>query len=169
MKKELTMEGIVIGVFLSTILVILILIILRHRKVSVVLKDYHFKEYDLIIGKDATEIFNYYNVTEMHGLSLDGAISRIVEGGTYIDGLSNYHPMDKELDMKLKPFIFLNIGSLNTEYTQDEIQTVIMHETMHMAIKQYHYQWDTHEELIITWAEREANMIFKLLKKARYI
>ena len=169
MKKELTMEGIVIGIFLSTILVILILIILRHRKVSVVLKSYHFKEYDLIIGKDATEIFNYYNVTEMHGLSLDGAISRIVEGGTYIDGLSNYHPMDKELDMKLKPFLFLNIGAMNNNYTSDELHTLIMHETMHMSVQQHHYQWDTQEEEIITWSEEQANMIFKLLKKDRYI
>jgi hypothetical protein len=169
MRKESIFEGTFLTIFISSVLVLLVLMVYYSRKKSIKVKAYHFEKYDLIIGKDATEIFNYYNVTEMHGLSLDGAISRIVEGGTYIDGLSNYHPMDKELDMKLKPFLFLNIGAINNDYTSDEIHTLIMHETMHMSVKQHHYQWDTQEEEIITWAEEQANMIFKLLKKDRYI
>lgn len=162
MKREVVMT-------VFAIIITLVALFLRNRRLKVKVKAYHFEKYDLIIGQDATEIFNYYNVTEMHGLSLNGAISRIVEGGTYIDGLSNYHPMDKELDMKLKPFIFLNIGAMNNDYTSDEIHTLIMHETMHMSVKQHHYQWDTQEEEIITWSEEQANMIFKLLKKDRYI
>ena len=104
-KEGVSALEVVMTVF--AIIITLVALFLRNKRLKVKVKAYHFEKYDLIIGQDATEIFNYYNVTEMHGLSLDGAISRIVEGGTYIDGLSNYHPMDKELDMKLKPFLFL--------------------------------------------------------------
>jgi len=44
-----------------------------------------------------------------------------------------------------------------------------MHETMHMSIKLFNYQWDTHEEEIITWAEQEANELIKVLKTLKYI
>ena len=126
-------------------------------------------QYELLLGKDATEAFTYYHLSKMHGLSIDGAISRIVEGGTYIDGLSNYHPDDKELDMKLKPFLFLNIGSIQNNYSNGEVYTLVMHECMHMAGKLYNGCWDSHEEEMITWAEQEANQIVKILKDKQFI
>ena len=126
-------------------------------------------QYTLIIGEDATQIFEYYEVTEMHGLSLDGAISRIVEGGTYIDGLSNYHPLDKELDMKLKPFLFLNLYSIQNNYSNAAVNTLVMHECMHMAGKIYNGCWDSHEEEMITWAEQEANQIVRILTDKKFI
>jgi hypothetical protein len=131
--------------------------------------NYDRNQYELIIGEDATQIFKRYKVDSMHGLSLDGAISSIAEGGTYIDGLSNYHPADKKLDMALKPFLFLNLSSMRNNYSNDEICTLVMHECMHMSGKLYNGCWDSHEEEMITWAEKEANEIIKLLKKNKFI
>jgi len=162
MKKEVVLA-------VLAIIIALIAYFLRNRRLKVKVKAYHFEKYDLIIGQDATEIFNYYDVTEMHSLSLDGAISRIVEGGPYIYGLANYHPQDKKLDMKVKPFIFLNLSALINDYESDEIYTAIMHETMHMAAIIYHYDLKNYEEQMITWAEYQANIIVKQLKKDRYI
>ena len=132
-------------------------------------KKYNFDDYDFIVGKDALQIFYAYKVSEMHGLSIAGAKKRIAEGGSYIDGLSNYHPMDKKLDMKLKPFLFLNITSLNKNYSPDEAITAVMHETMHMAIKHFKYDLENHEEDMVTYAENEGNKLIKLLKKENYL
>ena len=125
--------------------------------------------YELILGSDAKQIFFKYCVSEMHGLSLKGAENRIAQGGSYIDGLTNYHPRDKNLDKNLQPFLFLNIGSLQNNYSNHEVYTCIMHECMHMAGILYNGCWDSHEEEMITFAEKEANEIIALLKKKKFI
>jgi hypothetical protein len=125
--------------------------------------------YELILGKDAKQIFYHYDVPAMHGLSFSGALQRIKEGGSYIDGLCNYHPRDKNLDKDPLPFLFLNIGSLQNNYSNHEVYTCIMHECMHMAALIYDGCWDSHEEEMITWAEAEANKIIVLLQKKKFI
>jgi EAL domain-containing protein (putative c-di-GMP-specific phosphodiesterase class I) len=141
----------------------------KFRRIPVTYVKIDRNKYDLILGRDAKQIFYAYHVKSMHGLDIESCKKRIDEGHSYIDGLSNYHPKDKLQDRKLNPFIFLNIGCLQNNYSNDEIHTVIMHETMHMSIKLFNYQWDTHEEEIITWAEQEANELIKLLKTLKYI
>lgn len=126
-------------------------------------------QYELLLGCDAKQVFLHYRVTSMHGLSLSGAEDRIAEGGSYIDGLCNYHPRDKNLDKSPLPFIFLNIGSLQNNYSNHEVYTCVMHECMHMAGRLYNDQWGTHEEEMITWAENEANEIIVLLQKKKFI
>ena len=165
MNRNVIIEIIVVVLMLS----LLILLVIHKKKSVFDYKTYNYKKYDLILGKDACQVFYAYRVSEMHGLSIEGAKKRISQGGSYIDGLSNYHPKDKKLDMKLKPFIFLNLGSLNKNYSLDEIHTAVMHETMHMAIKCFNYDLENHEEDMITWAESEANKIIKLLNKEKYI
>ena len=126
-------------------------------------------QYELILGSDAKQVFYRYKVSEMHGLSLKGAEKRIAQGGTYIDGLCNYHPKDKNLNMDPLPFLFLNISSLQNNYSNHQKYLVVMHECMHMAGRLYGDCWDSHEEEMITWAEAEANKIIVLLQKKKYI
>jgi hypothetical protein len=126
-------------------------------------------QYELLFGTDAGTVFKYYSVPEMHGLSLQGAIKRMAEGGSYIDGLTNYHPKDKSLDLAPNPFLFLNISSLQNNYSEHQVYTCVMHETMHMAGILYGGRWDSHEEEMITWAEKEANEIITILKSKKYI
>jgi hypothetical protein len=126
-------------------------------------------DYILVIGKDATDIFKFYNVEEMHGLNLKDAQAEEVDktkgNGVYIYGLTNYDPYDKKLTAKdpYKPFVFLNMGTFK-RYSADEQKTAIMHETMHLAILLNNWNIKDKEEEAITFAEDEANKIIKKLK-----
>ena len=109
------------------------------------MKKIDMGKYILLIGNDATEVFDYYNVEEMHGLSRADAQAEEVDmttpkdwdqgNGVYIYGLTNYHPADKKLTAKdpYKPFLFINLGTFK-KYSVTEKATGVMHETMHMSI-----------------------------------
>jgi hypothetical protein len=138
------------------------------------IKEFDMGKYILLVGKDATDIFKYYKVKEMHGLNLKDAQAEEVDktkgNGVYIYGLTNYDPADKRLIAKApyKPFLFLNMGTFK-RYSADEQKTAIMHETMHMALLLYKWDADKKSEEIVTMAEDEANKIIKKLKGIKLI
>jgi hypothetical protein len=121
-----------------------------------VFAKHDYDKFDLIIGENALSIFNCFDIKEMHGLSMEKAITRINEGGTYIDGLTNVHPIKNDE----KPFIFLNLSSVH-KLPEYKIISLIMHETMHMAVLLWNGCIDSHEEEMITWAEETANKIYE--------
>jgi hypothetical protein len=132
-------------------------------------KHYDMGKYVLIVGKDATDIFKYYNVKQMHGLNLKDAQAEEVDktkgNGVYIYGLTNYDPADKKLTAKApyKPFVFLNMGTFK-KYSPSEQATAVMHETMHMSILLSNWNIKDKEEEAIGKAEEEANKIIAKLK-----
>lgn len=133
------------------------------------MKKIDMGKYLLLIGKDATEIFDYYKVEEMHGLNRANAQAEEVDmttgNGVYIYGLTNYDPADKKLTAKdpYKPFLFINLGTFK-KYNVTEKATGIMHETMHMSIILNNWDIKDKEEEVITFAEEEANKIIEKLK-----
>lgn len=137
------------------------------------IKGFDMGKYLLLIGNDATDIFKYYNVEQMHGLNLKDAIAeeidKTVGNGVYIYGLTNYDPADKKLTAKdpFKPFLFLNMGTFK-RYSPSEQATAIMHETMHMSILLNNWDITDKEEEAITFAEDEANKIIKKIKIGKY-
>jgi len=132
-------------------------------------KHYDMGKYVLVIGKDATDIFKYYNVKQMHGLNLKDAQAEEVDktkgNGVYMYGLTNYDPADKKLTAKApyKPFVFLNMGTFK-KYSPSEQATAVMHETMHMSILLSNWNIKGKEEEAIGKAEEEANKIIAKLK-----
>ena len=138
------------------------------------IKNFDMGKYILVIGKDATDIFKFYNVDKMHGLNLKDAIAEEIDktngNGVYIYGLTNYDPEDKRLIAKdpYKPFLFLNMGTFK-RYSADEQKTAIMHETMQMALLLYKWDAEKKSEEIITMAEDEANEIIRKLKSLNLI
>ena len=126
-------------------------------------------KYVLLIGNNATEIFDYYNVPEMHGLNRKDAQAEEVDktkgNGVYIYGLTNYDPADKKLTAKApnKPFLFLNMGTFK-KYSTTEKATAVMHETMHMSLLLNNWNINDKEEEAIQFAEDEANKIIEKLK-----
>jgi hypothetical protein len=132
-------------------------------------KHYDMGKYVLIVGRDATDIFKYYNVKEMHGLNLKDAQAEEVDktkgNGVYMYGLTNYDPADKKLTAKApyKPFVFLNMGTFK-KYSPSEQATAVMHETMHMSILLSNWNIKDKEEESIGKAEEEANKIIAKLK-----
>ena len=129
-------------------------------------------KYILLIGNDATEVFDYYKVDEMHGLNRADAqaeeVDMTVGNGVYIYGLTNYHPADKKLTAKdpYKPFLFINLGTFK-KYSVTEKATGVMHETMHMSILLNNWDIKDKEEEVITFAEDEANKIIEKLKSTK--
>jgi len=136
------------------------------------MKKVNMGEYILLIGNDATEIFDYYKVDEMHGLNRKDAQAQEVDkstgNGVYIYGWSNYDPADKKLTAKdpYKPFLFINMGTFR-KYNITEKATGIMHETMHMGILLNNWNIKNKEEEVITYAENEANKIIEKLKNTK--
>lgn len=125
-------------------------------------------KYVLLIGKNATEVFDYYKVDEMHGLSRKDAqaeeVDKTVGNGVYFYGLTNYHPEDKKLIAKdpYKPFVFINTTAFK-RYNLTEKATAVMHETMHISILLNNWNIKDKEEEAITFAEDEANKIITKL------
>ena len=132
------------------------------------MKKFDMGKYILLIGNDATEIFDYYKVAEMHGLNRKDAqaeeVDKTTGNGVYIYGWTNYDPADKKLTGKdpYKPFLFLNMSTFK-KYSTTEKATAIMHETMHMSILLNNWKIMDKEEEAITFAEDEANKIIAKL------
>lgn len=132
------------------------------------MKKIDMGKYIVLFGDNATEVFDYYKVDEMHGLSRKDAqaeeVDKTVGNGVYIYGLTNYDPADKKLTAKepYKPFIFINLGTFK-RYSLTEKATAIMHETMHMAILLNNWKIDNKEEEVISFAEEQANKIIEKL------
>jgi len=132
------------------------------------MKKYDMGEYILLVGNNATEVFDYYDVKEMHGLNRKDAqaeeVDKTTGNGVYIYGLTNYDPADKKLTAKnpYKPFLFINLGTFKN-YSLTEKATAVMHETMHMGILLNNWNIKDKEEEIISFAEEEANKIIEKL------
>ena len=133
------------------------------------MKKFDMGKYILLVGNDATEIFDHYKVAEMHGLNRKDAQAEEVDktkgNGVYIYGWTNYDPADKKLTAKApyKPFLFLNMGTFK-KYSTTEKATAVMHETMHMSILLNNWKIMDKEEEAIQFAEDEANKIIEKLK-----
>jgi hypothetical protein len=65
------------------------------------MKKIDMGDYILLLENNATEIFDYYKVPEMHGLNRADAQTEEVDktkgNGVYIYGFTNYDPADKKL------------------------------------------------------------------------
>lgn len=129
-------------------------------------------KYVFLLGKDATEIFDYYNVDILHGLRREDAQAEEVDktkgNGVYIMGLTNYDPRDKKLTGKApyKPFLFINKKHFKGDFTDI---TVLNHEATHMALLLNNWDVNNKEEEIVTLAEEITNKIVKLIKLNKFI
>jgi hypothetical protein len=118
---------------------------------------YNRQSYKLLIGKDSVEIFDYFRVKELHGLTRSEAVAyNETAADAYIFGLANYHPLDKNLSLVFKPFIFINKARLNGTY---EDVLGLMHEYLHMAQILSKGINDSNEEGVVTWIENEIKWI----------
>ena len=126
----------------------------------------------LLFGDNATEIFDYYNVSKMHGLNREDAQKEEVDktkgNGVYIYGWTNYDPRDKKLNMKspYKPFLFLNKKHNKGDFKDI---TLVNHEAMHMSILLNNWNIKDKEEEAVTLSEELTNKIVKLLKLDKFI
>lgn len=136
------------------------------------MKKIDMGKFVLLIGKDATEIFDYYGVKEMHGLNRKDAQAEEIDkskgNGVYIYGWCNYDPRDKKLTAKAphKPFLFLNKKHFKGDFTD---VTLVNHEAMHMSILLHNWNITDKEEEAVSLAEEITNKIVPMLKLDKFI
>jgi hypothetical protein len=112
-------------------------------------------EYQLILSYNACDIFTYFGVDELHGLSLKECKAyNNTNEDAYIAGLCNFIPESKKM------FIFLNTSRMNS---CKEKMALIFHEAMHLSLEMHNHDVNEQEEQIISLAESEANKIFDLI------
>jgi len=113
------------------------------------------KDYTLLLGENACELFKYFNVKEIHGLNYVDCISyNNTPEDAYIAGLTNKSPIDGS------DFCFINLQRCN-----NIVDTILLvnHEMMHLALELFNYNLHKEEE-IITWAENETRYVIEHLK-----
>lgn len=112
------------------------------------------QKYDLIIGKQSIDIFNYYNVDKLHGLSkLECIEYDETKKDVYIAGLCNWSPHNP-----LRAFVFINTYRFNN--THEDV-SLVYHEMMHLSLRIHGWKSELEEE-IITFAEQQTNDFFKI-------
>ena len=119
-------------------------------------------DYDLLLSTDPCEIFNYYSVTEMHGLNLDDCMKHPnTSESSYICGWCNYIPKpDKDYKINDRCFVFINLNRCNSHL---DLICNLYHELMHWAINHYNEDMSFEEEMITT-AEKETREVYELTK-----
>lgn len=121
--------------------------------------------YVLLLSYNPCDIFQYYNVEAMHGLSLKDCQEHAnTKDSAYIAGWCNFVPKESgEYGKDDKRYVFINLARCN-----DDVSTMglIMHELMHQSFFLHDYNMDSEEE-IITWAEEESYEVFNLVKPFR--
>jgi hypothetical protein len=124
------------------------------RKPSI--KEFKFKDYILILSKNPCDIFEYFDVENLHGLNYKKCLShKNTKESAYIAGLTNKIPKTE------KDFLFLNLNRLGKG---KEKMGLIMHETMHLSLELHKHDVNKKEEKIITWAEEQAYKIYNLIE-----
>lgn len=112
--------------------------------------------YTLICSYDPADIFRYYGVKQMHGLSLDECVMyNNTVHDAYIAGLCNVNPHNRD-----EFFVFINLSRCSTI-----VDTVVLlfHEFTHLASNIFNYDWIEREEEMITFAETETLRNYKII------
>ena len=121
------------------------------------MQKYDRGSYQLLIGDNSVELFDYFRVDELHGLTREAAeVFPDSDDSAYIYGMANYHPLDKNLSMLYKPYLFLNKMRLNGTYRD---VTSLLHEYMHLGRLLAKEITDNNEESVVTWIEKEINWV----------
>ena len=110
--------------------------------------------YELLLSYNPCEIFDYYNVDQMHGLNkVDCNEYDNTTDNAYFAGWCNFIPGTAD------KFLIINLSRCT-----DTIHTfgLIMHELMHQSFDRFEEDVKMEEE-IITWAELEAYEVFEIV------
>jgi hypothetical protein len=119
---------------------------------------FDFDAYLFLVGNQSIDLFNYFQVPELHGLNVYDCLEyKETRSDVYIAGMCNYIPQST------KPYLFINLYRLEGNYKD---VTLLMHECFHLALKLYNYNLKC-EEQIITFAEQTTNKLICILEKYR--
>lgn len=116
---------------------------------------HEFELYRLLLSFNPCEVFDYFEVNEMHGLNVkDCEDYDNTTEDAYIAGWCNYSPTDG------KPYVFINLSRCTNDMRSTGL---IMHELIHLVCRLFD-DWEENEEFMITWAEMETYNVMKLIE-----
>lgn len=119
-------------------------------------------KYDLLLSFNPCELFEYFEVDELHGLKKSECYShRNTKNSSYIAGLCNLIPTEKPLIYRNKYFVFINLNRCNSDL---ETFGHIFHELMHLSINLFNENLK-YEEQMISYCENESKLIFPIIKE----
>lgn len=122
------------------------------------MKIHQLINYELLIGENSVELFDYFNVDELHGLKRIDAINYSeTNDDCYIGGMSNFNPYDELLCMNPIPYIFINRKCLKNDFRDISL---LYHEMIHQGLLQYGWDMNKEEEMV-TWIEEQVNYILR--------
>ena len=128
-----------------------------------IMQAFDFGHYTLLMSHDPCDLFRYYNVSEMHGLSLEECEKHPnTADDSYIAGLSNFVPKASgHYNDSDDRFVYINLTRC-----ADQVQTItlIMHELMHHSFWLHNYDLSKEEE-IISWAENETHIVHNIIQQ----
>jgi hypothetical protein len=125
-----------------------------------------FKDFLLILGEKSVDLFNYFNVEELHGLNKKDALKHKENSQqAYIYGMSNYIPKKSgEYKYGDPAYIFINLNRLDGSY-KDALG--IMHETIHLSLLVNNWDVDNKEEEIVSNSEIYAAEIIEYIHEIK--
>lgn len=112
------------------------------------------RDYLLLLSDKPCEIFEFFNVDELHGLNKKDCLNHTNNRKqAYIAGWCNLIPNSD------KYFVFINLSRCNGLILTTGL---VFHELMHYSLAHHNYNMELEEE-IITYAETETYDVVKLI------
>jgi len=132
---------------------------MKDTKHNVIERD--MSNYKLLMSYKPCDIFRYFKVQDMHGLSfLKCIVHKNNNQQAYVAGLTNYIPKkDNKYEHGDPFFVFINLSRCT-----DDMSTCVLvnHELLHRAFELYN--WDINkEEEIISWASDETPLVTEIV------
>jgi hypothetical protein len=125
-----------------------------------------FKDFLFILGEKSVDLFNYFKVDELHGLTKKDALKHKENSQqAYIYGMANYIPKKSGEYKDSDPgYVFINSTRLNGTY-KDALG--VMHEAVHISLLINNWDIENKEEEIVTNAEIYAGEIIEYIHKIK--
>lgn len=77
------------------------------------MRQHPFSEFDMFLGTDVAEVYDWFGVEFLNGVSKSDVIAVQKMQDKYIHSMVNYHPNDVLYDCSYKPYFFLNRDVIN--------------------------------------------------------
>lgn len=120
-----------------------------------------FDDFTLLLSHNPCEIFKYFGVTELHGLTLSGCEAYPnSDRDAYIAGWCNLIP---DTD---RYYCYINLSRCNDLVS---CTGLVMHEMIHMTSRKHNDQWATLEEEMVTWAEKMTYEIVNYIISIKFV
>jgi len=90
-----------------------------------------FNEFNVILSPEVSDLFKWFGVNSLSGITFAEA-KFMDEASEQFDSMVNYHPEDKNKDLRCKPYIYLNSHVLSNKPIHESTM-VVHHASMKLS------------------------------------